>query len=181
MDGRLERVDGGQWRLRFTRHLAHPVEKVWQHVTEPEHLRHWFPAAIIGEFVVGGSLRFEFEPGVDAGHTGTVLAVESMKVLEFSWTDGELVDILRIELEPAGDDGCVLTFLNTLSEQGYAARTAAGWQVCLDALAAGLDDRPGPADDAWREVYAGYVAEFGPEAATVGPPDQAAQGDAQGE
>jgi uncharacterized protein YndB with AHSA1/START domain len=35
--GRLE-SDGAGWRLRFTRSFAHPAEKVWRAITEPEHL-----------------------------------------------------------------------------------------------------------------------------------------------
>ena len=36
--GTLEDL-GGRWRLRFTRELAHPQEKVWRAITEPEHLQ----------------------------------------------------------------------------------------------------------------------------------------------
>src|SRR5205085_9932689 len=39
--GVLEQA-GQQWRLRFTRHLAHPPDKVWRALTEPEHLAAWF-------------------------------------------------------------------------------------------------------------------------------------------
>ena len=40
--GRLEQLEDGRWRLRFTRTLEHPPEKVWRAITEPEHLAHWF-------------------------------------------------------------------------------------------------------------------------------------------
>src|SRR5580704_11908986 len=43
MNGELERC-GDRWKLRFTRELAHPAEKVWRAVTEPAHLDAWFPA-----------------------------------------------------------------------------------------------------------------------------------------
>ena len=36
--GKLEST-GGRWQLRFTRELAHPQEKVWRAITEPEHMR----------------------------------------------------------------------------------------------------------------------------------------------
>ena len=54
MMGTLEHPDG-RWRLRFTRALAHPPEKVWRAITEPEHLQAWFPQRITGDWVVGGT------------------------------------------------------------------------------------------------------------------------------
>jgi len=36
---------GDRWTLTFTRRLAHPREKVWRAVTEPEHLAMWYPPA----------------------------------------------------------------------------------------------------------------------------------------
>jgi uncharacterized protein YndB with AHSA1/START domain len=56
-DGQLEET-GGTWRLRFERRLAHPPEKVWRALTEPEHLEAWFPTTIEGEFETGAALRF---------------------------------------------------------------------------------------------------------------------------
>src|SRR6202034_553899 len=46
--GALSRQDG-RWTLRFTRRLAHPREKVWRAVTEPEQLAVWYPQQIVGE------------------------------------------------------------------------------------------------------------------------------------
>lgn len=44
MNGTLETIDGRP-ALRFERHLAHPVPRVWRAVTEPRELERWFPAA----------------------------------------------------------------------------------------------------------------------------------------
>ena len=43
-------------------------------------------------------------------------------------------EILRFELQPDGEDGCVLLFTNTFDELGKAARDGAGWHSCLDLL-----------------------------------------------
>lgn len=63
--------------------------------------------------------------------------------------------------------------LDTLEERGKAARDGAGWHACLDALSAALDGaaHPRAALDGYRDVRARYVESFGPEAATIGPPD----------
>src|SRR5690349_909928 len=58
-EGSLEQV-AGRWRLRFVRTLAHPPEKVWRALTEPEHLAVWFPTEIHGEREAGAALRFVF-------------------------------------------------------------------------------------------------------------------------
>ena len=63
----------------------------------------------------------------------------------------------------------MLTLINRFDEIGKAARDAAGWHACLDALEAWLDGVPAPGDR-WSEVHPGYVERFGPEAATLGPP-----------
>jgi uncharacterized protein YndB with AHSA1/START domain len=141
VDGTLESV-GERWRLRFTRQLRHPAPKVWRAITEPEHLETWFP-------------------------TGEVLAVEDGSVLEFRWGP----DTIRLEIEPK-DAGCTLTLTDTFDELGKAARDAAGWHECLDRLQDDLEGTTPPAwGERWAVVHPGYVAELGPEASAIGPPD----------
>ncbi|MEA2587510.1 MAG: hypothetical protein QOH66_437, partial [Actinomycetota bacterium] len=55
MNGKLEALDADRWTLRFERHLAHPVEKVWRALTEPEQLRSWFPHRIVGDLLTPGA------------------------------------------------------------------------------------------------------------------------------
>src|SRR5438046_8322841 len=37
------RKDGEKWTLVLVRELSHPPSKVWEALTEPEHLREWAP------------------------------------------------------------------------------------------------------------------------------------------
>jgi hypothetical protein len=67
-------------------------------------------------------------------------------------------------------EGTELTLIDVLDERGKAARDGAGWHACLDALAAHLETRPAP-ENRWKQVHPDYVATFGPEASTIGPPD----------
>lgn len=157
-------------QLRFTRHLPHPVARVWRAITEPEHLAAWFPDTIaVGAWEVGAALRFRHPDGL-YDFDGRVLAVEPGRALEFTWG----TDTLRIELEADGE-GTRLTLLDTLDELGKAARDGAGWHVCLDRLEHHLDGRA-PAwstTERWRTVHPNYVAALGPEAAAIGPPEGA--------
>ena len=41
--GAMLRKDGEKWTLVLVRDLPHPPAKVWQALTDPEHLREWGP------------------------------------------------------------------------------------------------------------------------------------------
>jgi uncharacterized protein YndB with AHSA1/START domain len=173
--GSLDR-GGRRLRLTFVRHLPHHPAKVWRAITEPEHLAAWFPTSIIGERAAGAPLRFEFPHGEASPMHGTMLAFDPPHVLELRWGD----EVLRFELEAVAG-GTELTFFDTFDELGKAARDAAGWHTCLDLLAAGIDGGQAPCDSAerWRQVHPWYVAHLGPDASTIGPPQEwiAAHGD----
>jgi uncharacterized protein YndB with AHSA1/START domain len=166
--GTVQQLDDGRWQLRFTRKLAHPVEKVWSAISEPEHLASWFPTTIEGDRRTGAKLTFSFPSGEAPAMEGEMLAYQPDSVMELTWGP----DVVRIELRPVGD-GTELTLLDTLNERGKAARDGAGWHVCLDALEAELDgdEHPRSSMDAWSRVHPRYVESFGPEAATIGPPE----------
>jgi hypothetical protein len=64
--------------------------------------------------------------------------------------------------------------VDTFDELGKAARDASGWHVCLDSLEQALDGRtpewkPG---ERWEAIHATYVERFGPQGATIGPPER---------
>jgi uncharacterized protein YndB with AHSA1/START domain len=167
MYGDLEQLRDGRWRLRFTRTFAHPPEKVWRAITEDEHLAHWFPTTIEGERSAGAPLTFSFPDGQFPSFTGEMLAYEPESAIEFRWGP----DVIRMEVAPAGE-GTRLTLLDTLDEQGKAARDGTGWHTCLDGLQAHLDGDPSAREQLgrWKELNTRYVERFGPEAATIGPP-----------
>jgi uncharacterized protein YndB with AHSA1/START domain len=170
VDGQLEHA-GDRWTLRFSRQLRHPAEKVWRAITEPEHLEAWFPQRVIGEWTVGAPLRFAFRGGDLADFDGEVLACEPPSLLEYRWG----TDTIRFEIVPSGAT-CTLTLIDTIDELGKAARDGAGWHACLDALEDELDGtQPTQTSvERWREVHARYVETFGPQASTIGPPEQLA-------
>jgi uncharacterized protein YndB with AHSA1/START domain len=160
-------LDGPDPVLRFVRRLPHPPEKVWRALTEPEHLRNWFPTDIHGDRRTGATLRFTFREGEGPELEGHMLAYEPHDLLELQWGDDE---ILRFELTPV-DDGAAteLRFANTFGDVGKAARDGAGWHHCLDNLDADLIGAP-KLEDRWREVQDWYVQNLPPEASTIGPP-----------
>src|SRR3954451_16168847 len=166
-DGALLEVDG-RYELRFARRLSHPVSKVWQAITTPAGLSGWFPFDVVGERAAGASLRFVFREGEGEDFTGSMVEFSPESAIELLWDDDET---LRMELAPAGS-GCVLTLINRFDEVGKAARDAAGWHACLDALEASLAGASIDPMRVWGAAPPGYVERCGPSAATIGPPQR---------
>ncbi len=165
--GELER-DGDRNELRFVRRLPHSPQKVWRALTEAADLAQWFPTTIEGSLTAGAALRFNFPGGEADGFDGRVIACEPNAVLEFEWGPD---DHLRFELQPDGA-GTILTFTDVFTPLGKAARDAAGWHSCFDALTAYLDGAKVP-EGRWADVHPAYVERFGSEASTMGPPSGA--------
>ncbi|PDP85658.1 ATPase [Glycomyces fuscus] len=141
--------------LHFTRRYPHPLPAVWAALTTDEALSRWFPCDVAIDAREGGALTLTF-PGEEP-RTAPITEFSPPHTLAFRW-DGE---DLRWTLEADGG-GCVLRLSNTVSDPAWTANTAAGWDVCLGALAAVLDGRTeraqaGPDEELiahYREVLA---------------------------
>ncbi|WP_249044751.1 SRPBCC family protein [Crossiella equi] len=153
--------------LRFERHLKHSPRKVWRAVTDPAHLKHWFPAEFQAEQRIGAPIRFVFAGDAAPPGTGRVLEYDAPRVFAFTWQDANSTDVsvLRFELVPK-PDGCLLVFTHALGGPGdllvTTARHAAGWDGCLDVLEgllAGHEHTPTMTE--WFHRAEAYVARFG--------------------
>ena len=136
MTGTLHTADGRPM-LRFERRLPHPAERVWQALTDPGEVHHWFPSD---------------EP---------MAVVESVppRLLAGTWYG----DALRFELRPDGD-GCVMVFTHVFADRDTAARSAAGWDrsfARLDGLLAGVPMSEAASLETWPEVHERYAQAFG--------------------
>jgi uncharacterized protein YndB with AHSA1/START domain len=164
--GVLTEHDDG-WCLTFTRLFAHPPEKVWRALTEPEHRAVWFPDTVEGEFRAGAKLRFVTSQDPPDGFDGEMRVFDPPTAMEIVWG----ADILRFDLEPHGG-GTRMTFTDTFADVGKAARDGAGWHECLDRLQSDLDGtEPVAWSVTWKDVHPRYVDRLGPAAATIGPPE----------
>ena len=86
----------------------------------------------------------------------------------FTWG----VDELHFELEPIDDNNCKLTLINVLEARDTAARSAAGWSVCLAELdkhisGAAADGPHSDTSEPWRPYYDAYVADGMPSGAEI--------------
>jgi uncharacterized protein YndB with AHSA1/START domain len=157
--------------LYFERRVAHPVEAVWNAITESDELAQWFPCAVELELRVGGMITFTFAQELPGGSTtlqGRVTDLDPPRLFAFHW--GE--DHLRFELERVdGGAGCLLRFTVLLDAEDKAARDAAGWHVCLDDLERQLDGKSDAtrtgATSEWRGRYEEYTRRGLPTGAAI--------------
>ncbi len=158
MNGTLSMSDG-RYVLRFERRLHHPLDRVWRAISEPGELAAWFPGRVDLTLEVGAAVTFsDYNMDVDPELlplSGEVLLVDPPRRLAFSWGD----DLLRFELEPSAG-GCRLVFTHAFDHRTAAARSAAGWNVCLDALEASLDGTE-PDRARWPAYFERYRDELG--------------------
>lgn len=163
--------DGDKIGLRYERRLAHPQTKVWQALTESEHLEHWFPADIVGPRESGAALQFKFWAAkvqdatdeleamevdlADPVITGKLLTWDPPRVFEILWGS----EHLHFEL---AEDGDATRLVLTVWPGGPGPRglngTAAGYHVCLDALVATVDGEV--AADPERSLYRALEDEY---------------------
>lgn len=162
---------------RFERLLRHPVEVVWQAITEPDEVDRWMGTRPEIDLRPGG--RYITRHGTGDVVTDRITRLEPPRLLEHTfWEHVNPSARVTWELSPAGD-GCrlVLTHRLSLADVRRAAATVAagddivtilsrnctGWHHLLDMLAAALDGRPAPWSDqdrkAWQERYAAMLTE----------------------
>ena len=158
-DGVLETKDGKQV-LRFVRRLAHPIDRVWAALTEPDELIGWLAAAEVDLDAGRIVLRWQNEGGPTMDCKITELAPPTL--LEY---EGEPHGRLRWELHPDGD-ATLLTFTATgVYPEDQVSLALAGWHWHLDTLAnhlRGVDaDWSTLPDDNWQILHRRYVARLG--------------------
>jgi hypothetical protein len=170
-NGAQIRKGGEKWTLILVRQLRHAPEKVWQALTDPEHLREWAP------FVADGSLG-------TVGATVNLTWMGSPKPIETTVTRADAPTLLefgdiRWELEAAGG-GTRLTLWHSIDNR-FIAWGAAGWHICFDVLQRFLTGDPigriAGADAmkfaGWQRLVAEYAKQFSVE--TPNWPPKAAQ------
>jgi uncharacterized protein YndB with AHSA1/START domain len=166
--------EDGRTVIRFERVLRHPPERVWSALTKADELAAWHPSPFELEPRAGGVVRY-LPPFDHAVGEGTVIAYEAGRLLAYTWGEDELC----WELRPH-HDGTLLVLTHTFDDHFKAARDAAGWHLCLDALAGALTDAvtaaPAPTGEramaaGWPELNSAYEGRFGisPEEATPPP------------
>lgn len=170
--GARVRKQGEKWTLILAKELRHAPEKVWQALTEPEHLREWAPFDAEGNLgTPGATVKLRWMGRPDVPVETTVRRADAPRLLEY--------DDLRWELEPTAT-GTRLTLWHSIDRR-YISWGAAGWHICFDVLQHLLAGDPvgriaGP--DAmklksWQPLTAEYARQFEGNDAAMASEDQA--------
>lgn len=136
-------IDGETATLLFERFLPHPIEAVWDALTQPEQLATWFMTKATIDGRLGGQVSMVSGPAQFAW-TGSILAWEPPHVYAYEWNldprpempNGE-ASIVRWELR-ATEGGTTLTLTHKRLTKGTALGFAPGTHAFLDRLAAQL-------------------------------------------
>ncbi|MBD3404157.1 ATPase [candidate division GN15 bacterium] len=156
--------EGDRHTLVFTRFLAHPPEKVWEALTEPEQMKHWAPYVPDGSLGVTGERTFRMIDGsTDEPMAATVARAERPRLLEYSFQDGRLVWELT-----AHNDGTLLTLRHTVPNADWVTKIAAGWHLCLVVAERLLEGNPIPpivgaaaVEFGWERLNDAYAQQMG--------------------
>lgn len=158
-------MDDERYVLRFERHLAHPVARVWAALTEPEQLAEWLAETEI-DLTEGGDVELRWlntdEQGNKTVARGTITRLEPPYLLEIA-TD--VHGLLCWHVRPDGD-GALLTFTSTVMLAAtWLPRALASWHTHLDFLADALDgspmDWPNWSWARWEALRVAYAAPIG--------------------
>jgi uncharacterized protein YndB with AHSA1/START domain len=155
--------EGDNWTLVLVRELRHPPTKVWQALTEPEHLREWAPFDADKSLASTGTVKLSTVGAPAPQVSATVVKrAEPPKLLQYSWGDNDL----RWQLEPLGK-GTRLTLWHNIDRR-YISWGAAGWHICFDVLDAHLAGEPigrmvgmeTMKFDGWQRLQKEYAQQF---------------------
>ena len=144
-DGKLVELDDDKVGVRFERRLAHPPERVWRAITDPEELATWFPDTIEGEFAPGTEVTFPKFADMGLPATGSVTEFDPPRLLAFTWG----TSTLRFELE------CLEKLEARLAGADPAEPPQDHWSELHDAYAAKFGVDPEVGRKAMREYQAG--------------------------
>lgn len=159
--GAQVRKDGEKWTLILVRELRHSPEKVWQALTDPEHLREWAPFEADGTLGNAGAAVKLTWVGTSTSFETKIMRADPPRVLEYN--------DLRWELDAFGG-GTRLTLWHKIDRR-FISWGAAGWHICFDVLDRLLAGTPigriagGEAMkfSGWQRLNAEYAEQFGVE------------------
>ena len=158
-DGIVERAPDGSTTVRFDRRLRHPVERVWEALTDPDELRSWWGDTKL-ELVEGGLFQLRWRNTDENGHVatldGTITTIDPPRLLEISADWGSTAPgqpgtrtHLIWELEPDGDH-TLLHFTNKLDAPTFTRDELVGRRF---EDIAHPDDLFAPLQQAYTEKY----------------------------
>jgi uncharacterized protein YndB with AHSA1/START domain len=158
--GTLEMRDGETY-LRFERRLSHPVDKVWDALTNPDRVVEWWAEQKKLEPRDGGAIRMAWTNG-GPDVSGVVSVWDPPHRLEhtLNWSEDGSDVRFTWELSELDDGGTLLVFEHNVP--GTPERKElSGWHTHFEMLEAALDGAPVKFSvGEWEKADAMYAAAY---------------------
>lgn len=131
--GTLRKDDSG-YTIVLERVYNHPIEKVWDAITDTQKIPIWF-MEMEWDFKPGGKITFTFADEARTKMYGEIKAINPPRLLEYEWFNDEPPHELgRWELFEEGPDKTKLVLTYSRVIEDYAVGVSAGWHMTLDYL-----------------------------------------------
>ena len=135
--GTVSKASDGTYTLRYERHLAHPIGKVWQAITDPQQVEKWF-GVLRQPMAEGGPFYLDFPHSPGSKAEGTVMTVRPETLVEYTWMSRNEPMNVRWELAEEGANATRLTLTHKKLKDG-AHHYGGGWHAHLNLLEKILD------------------------------------------
>lgn len=117
------------FKVAFERVFQHPIEKVWDAITNPEKLKIWFTDMEF-ELVPGNKMCIWFRDEAHTESYGQILVVAPPHRFEFSWEH----ELAVWELSAIGEKQTKLLFTYSKLDAQYATNAPTGFHILLNRL-----------------------------------------------
>lgn len=117
------------YKVVFKRVLHHPIEKVWEAITNPQQLKYWFTDAEI-DLQPGGKIVFRFRDEAKSLSYGKVVTIEPPHKFVWTWEE----ELAEWELEKISGNKTQLRLTYSRLPKDYAINAPAGFHSLLDRL-----------------------------------------------
>lgn len=146
-------VSGEEATITFKRRLSHPIDKVWEAITEPKKRAKWFGPTTIDPQEGGTMVTTAEGPPAPKRVRRTeaeILVWDPPHVLEYKEKAANIGEtIVRFELKTEGD-ATLLHLTNSRLKPSDARGYAPGWHAFLDRLESHLE---GTSPPEWGKRY----------------------------
>jgi Uncharacterized conserved protein len=126
--GKIAKEKDG-YKVVFERVFNHPIEKVWNAITNPDELKFWFTDVAL-DFRPGGTITFQFRDRDRTKSYGEVIAIEPPNRFVWTW-EGELA---VWELTARDEHTTLLVFTYSRLTADYAIGASGGFHSLVDRL-----------------------------------------------
>lgn len=165
--GKVLKLEDG-FQVQFERKLSHPINKVWDAITNSEMLKYWF-TDIEMDFRPGGKITFTFRDPERTISLGEIVTIDAPFLFEYTW-EGELASW---RITPLDANSCLLKLTYSRLSPEYAINAPTGFHSLLDRLENTLEgdktifpfgmEESTPKDEILKNEYASMVLSDYPE------------------